>query len=96
MQPSEHEAVEYKSIDGGMSIHVRYVIDMTRIRIFSSGFRGLSYTYPGSAEPALRDVNLTLKEGETLAIVGYNGSGWSFLFVLNLDLTHSVRKVYLG
>lgn len=37
--------------------------------------RGLSYTYPGSHEPALRNINLGVKPGETLAIVGYNGSG---------------------
>ncbi|KAJ7233135.1 P-loop containing nucleoside triphosphate hydrolase protein [Mycena haematopus] len=41
--------------------------------------RGLSYTYPGSSEPALKNVNFTLQSGETLAIVGYNGSGKSTL-----------------
>jgi ABC-type multidrug transport system fused ATPase/permease subunit len=35
----------------------------------------LSYTYPGSTEPALQNINFTLEAGETLAIVGYNGSG---------------------
>lgn len=37
--------------------------------------RNLSYTYPGSTEPALRKVSFTLEAGETLAVVGYNGSG---------------------
>jgi len=37
--------------------------------------RNLSYTYPGSTEPALQNINFTLEAGETLAIVGYNGSG---------------------
>lgn len=37
--------------------------------------RNLSYTYPGCTEPALRDVSFTLEAGETLAVVGYNGSG---------------------
>jgi ABC-type bacteriocin/lantibiotic exporter with double-glycine peptidase domain len=37
--------------------------------------RNLSYTYPGSTEPALRNLSFTLEAGETLAVVGYNGSG---------------------
>ena len=37
--------------------------------------RNLSYTYPGCTEPALSNVNFTLEAGETLAVVGYNGSG---------------------
>lgn len=40
--------------------------------------RGLTYTYPGSSEPALKNVNFSLEAGETLAIVGYNGSGVSY------------------
>lgn len=39
----------------------------------------LSYTYPGSATPALQDVNFTVNPGETVAIVGPIGSGKSTL-----------------
>jgi ABC-type multidrug transport system fused ATPase/permease subunit len=38
-------------------------------------FRNISYTYPGSREPAVKSISFTLNAGETLAIVGYNGSG---------------------
>lgn len=41
--------------------------------------RSLSYTYPGSDEPALIDVSLELRQGEYMAIVGANGSGKSTL-----------------
>lgn len=37
----------------------------------------LSYTYPGSSEPALKNVNLQVKRGEFLSVVGHNGSGKS-------------------
>lgn len=42
-------------------------------------FRNLTYYYPGSQVPALINVNFTLEAGETLAIVGLNGSGEAFL-----------------
>ncbi len=38
-------------------------------------FRDVNFTYPNAAEPALRNVNLTIHQGETVAIVGANGSG---------------------
>ncbi|SKC37328.1 ABC transporter ATP-binding protein [Krasilnikoviella flava] len=36
---------------------------------------GVSFTYPGSRRPALRDVDLALRPGEVVALVGANGSG---------------------
>lgn len=37
--------------------------------------RNLSYAYPGCEDLAVKNVNLTIEAGETLAIVGFNGSG---------------------
>ncbi|KXN87958.1 Subtilin transport ATP-binding protein SpaT [Leucoagaricus sp. SymC.cos] len=63
LQPREQDIIEYVQRPGGVSIDVR----------------GLSYSYPGSAEPALKNINLSIDAGETLAIVGLNGSGKSTL-----------------
>lgn len=41
--------------------------------------RNLTFTYPGSQEPALRDINLHINAGESIAIVGRIGSGKSTL-----------------
>jgi len=37
--------------------------------------RNVSFTYPGSTTPAVRNVSLEIEPGETLAIVGENGAG---------------------
>ncbi|WP_222704352.1 ABC transporter ATP-binding protein [Flaviflexus massiliensis] len=41
--------------------------------------RGVTYSYPGSDAPALRDVSFTVPAGGSLAIVGHTGSGKSTL-----------------
>ncbi|KAF7301537.1 ABC transporter domain-containing protein [Mycena indigotica] len=63
LQPTEEDAVCYQPCPEGARIEAR----------------GLSYTYPGCPEPALKNVNFSLRSGETLAIVGHNGSGKSTL-----------------
>ena len=38
-------------------------------------YAGVTYTYPNADTPALVDVNMTIRRGETVAIVGPNGCG---------------------
>jgi len=40
---------------------------------------GISFTYPGRDEPAVKNVSLSIANGETIAIVGENGAGKSTL-----------------
>jgi ABC-type multidrug transport system fused ATPase/permease subunit len=45
-------------------------------------FEAVSFTYPGAALPALTDVSLHIRPGESLALVGENGAGKSTLIKL--------------
>ncbi len=45
-------------------------------------FDQVSFSYPGSEEPALQQVSLHLKPGDSLALVGENGSGKTTLIKL--------------
>ena len=46
----------------------------------------LSFTYPGNDKPTLKNINLTIKPYEKIALVGYNGAGKTTLTNLLLRL----------
>lgn len=46
----------------------------------------LTFTYPGSNVPALKNINLKVKKGQTLGIIGKTGSGKSTLVNLLVHL----------
>jgi len=45
-------------------------------------FRDVAFTYPGTEDPVLEHVNMTIPAGSTIAIVGENGAGKSTLIKL--------------
>ncbi|MBX3358346.1 MAG: ABC transporter ATP-binding protein [Phycisphaeraceae bacterium] len=45
-------------------------------------FRGVTFSYPAAAAPALSGVNLRIEYGQTVAVVGPNGSGKTTLLSL--------------
>lgn len=53
----------------------------------------LSFTYPGQQRPVLKDIDLTIQEGDKIAIVGNSGSGKSTLLHLLTGLYPSDIKV---
>jgi ATP-binding cassette, subfamily B, bacterial MsbA len=63
-----------------------YTDDHTRPRIRplkdAIVFEDVGYTYPETTRPALRNINLTVKKGEIVALVGPNGSGKTTLVSL--------------
>lgn len=43
-----------------------------------------AFTYPGAKSPALKDISLTIHQGEKIAVIGHSGSGKSTLLRLLL------------
>ena len=59
--------------------------------------RALRYAYPGQGQPALSDIALSLRPGQTLGLVGPTGSGKSTLLrVLLRQLTPQAGSVRWG
>ncbi len=48
--------------------------------------KNLSFTYPGNTKPTLKNINLTIKPYEKIALVGFNGAGKTTLTNLLLRL----------
>ena len=58
--------------DGNQSIFNNNSIQLSERGI---QIKGLTFTYPGSDRPTLQDINLNIRPGEMLVLVGENGSG---------------------
>jgi ABC-type multidrug transport system fused ATPase/permease subunit len=69
-QPTEHEIAKDQSLPA-LARHNS-----------SIELRNLSFTYPGADRPALTNINLTIKHGQTVAFVGPNGCGKTTLLSL--------------
>jgi ATP-binding cassette subfamily B protein len=52
-------------------------------------FRHVAFTYPGAAEPVLRDIELDLPPGKTVVLTGATGSGKTTLLALVPRLTEA-------
>lgn len=66
------------------------------VRDGSISFENVSFTYPGSSERTLKNINFSIKSGETLGIIGSTGSSKSTLVQLIprlYDVTEGSVKV---
>lgn len=61
-------------------------LDSSKIKNYEFTFENVSFKYPRAENCALRNVNITLKAGERLAVVGLNGAGKSTFIKLLLRL----------
>lgn len=71
-------STEEKIKDGGL--------DKTFEKPVELKLENVSFTYPGNDEPTLRNINLTIKPYQKIALVGYNGAGKTTLTNLLLRL----------
>ena len=60
--------------------------DVPRFESYEFEFRNVSFKYPKAEKYALKNLSLTLKAGERLAVVGLNGAGKSTFIKLLLRL----------
>lgn len=58
-------------------------------------FRNVWFTYPGSDHPVIKDVSLTINEGETAVLVGLNGAGKTTIIKLLTRLYDPTEGVIL-
>ncbi len=58
--------------------------EQTLEEISSIEFENVSYTYPGETTPALENINLQIKSGQHIALVGASGAGKTTLINLLL------------
>lgn len=61
----------------------------------SMELRNVSFTYPNSKECVLKDINLQIKKGEKIALVGLNGAGKTTLAKIISGLYNPTQGVVL-
>src|SRR5512138_506313 len=69
------EIVDIPVVSGRWSV----TSDQSLGRVSSIKFENVSYTYPGETTPALENINLQIRAGQHIALVGASGAGKSTL-----------------
>ena len=71
-----------------LPINFKGSVDSRVSNLFEEGIElvNVDYVYPGSSEPALKDLNISIRKGESIGFVGPSGSGKSTLVDIVLGL----------
>jgi ATP-binding cassette subfamily C protein LapB len=90
MMQYQNARTSLDSIDGYMNMPIEHPAQKTFVpRPTLQGeieFRNVTFTYPNSSEPSLRNISFKLKAGEKVGIIGRIGSGKTTLEKLVLGL----------
>ncbi len=99
MMQFHHARISLEAIDGYMKMPVEHQADqdyVTRPQLRGAiELRGVSFSYPGSTQAALQDINLRIAAGEKVGIIGRIGSGKSTLEKLMLGLYQPTQGAIL-
>lgn len=74
IKPDQEEGFAEQGVPGAPAIELRDV-SFSYPNAPAIEMRGVSFTYPGARRAALSDIDLTIKAGETLALMGPTGCG---------------------
>ena len=91
------EALEENENSGWEDTISNEKIDLIKREGIILRLKNVSYTYPGSSIPTLENVNLTIKKGEKLALLGLNGAGKTTLVKIRCGLYRPTSgEVYIN
>ena len=77
-QPTSPSSPQYRGAAHQLESALPFNYDVT--------LEGITYCYPASEKPAIKDFSLTLRKGESIALVGKSGSGKTTLVDVLLGL----------
>jgi len=82
---------DYMDMDDGVNLENGENIKSLLTEKLSIEFRNVSFTYPNSEKPVINNLNLKIKAGEKLALVGVNGAGKTTLVKLLTGLYNPTK-----
>ena len=86
---------EYMNWDDGINMEEGENIEPLLHEKLSIEFKNVTFAYPESEKPTIKNLNLTIEAGEKIALVGINGAGKTTLVKLLTGLYNPTQGVIL-